>query len=93
MTIWTFLLLLPLAILLYHAYRVTGTRPDAYRDISDRPTIPVVVVDIDMPFPSMVALMLKIAVAAMPAMAIMAVVFALVSVAVYAALGVGRSPW
>lgn len=83
------LLAVPVIILIYHLTRVDGARPDAYSDISKRPIIPAVIVDVDMPFASLVTFMLKLAVAALPAMILVAVVFVLVFAAMAAAVGVG----
>ena len=43
-------------------------RPDPYKDIASRPVIPAVVIDFDMPFGSMVILLLKPALASLPAL-------------------------
>ena len=43
-------------------------RPNPYQDIASRPVIPAVVIDFDMPFGSMVILLLKLALASLPAL-------------------------
>jgi predicted membrane metal-binding protein len=60
-------------------------RPDPYKDITNRPTIPAVVIDIDMPFGSMVLFFAKLALAGIPAliivMLVVSVMLALLSIA------------
>ena len=58
---------LPLLIFIWHSFKIGGNRPDGYKPIQDRPVIPAVVIDIDMPFASMVVLLFKLALAAIPA--------------------------
>ena len=65
---------LPLLIFIWHANKTGGHRPDAYKPIQDRPVIPAVIIDVDMPFPSMVVFLFKLALAAIPAVLLLGLV-------------------
>jgi hypothetical protein len=67
------LVILPMLFYLWHTQKTSGKRPDAYHDISARPVIPAVIIDIDMPFTSMVVFMFKLALAALPAIMLVAI--------------------
>jgi hypothetical protein len=66
-------------------------RPNPYKDIENRPTIPAVVIDIDMPFGSMVLFLAKLALAGIPALIIVilvvSVLLALISFVGLSSLG------
>lgn len=66
-TIGSIIIGMPLIFLLWHIFKTEGKRPDGYTDISARPIIPAVVIDINMPFSSMVVFMTKLALASIPA--------------------------
>lgn len=65
---------LPLLIFIWHGNKIGGHRPDAYKPIQDRPVIPAVVIDVDMPFASMVVFLFKLSLAAIPALLLLGLV-------------------
>lgn len=65
---------LPLLIFIWHSWKISGARPDGYKPIQDRPVIPAVVIDVDMPFASMVVFLFKVALAAIPALVMLVIV-------------------
>ena len=69
-----------------------GRRPDPYSDIASRPVIPAVIIDIDMPFGSMVLFLAKLALAGIPALIIVllvvSILLALLSFAGISSLGI-----
>lgn len=65
---------LPLLIFIWHSYKTGGHRPDGYQPIKDQAVIPAVVIDVDMPFASMVVFLFKLALAAIPAILLLAYV-------------------
>lgn len=84
------MLAVPLIFVLWHWMKINGNRPDAYRKIDERPVIPAVIIDVDMPFPSMVSLLFKLAVAALPAIVLVAVVLGFLFGGMFLALTGGR---
>lgn len=85
------LLGVPLLFLIWHVWKTDGKRPDSYTDIHDRPIIPAVIIDINMPFSSMVVFMTKLALAALPAI-ILIVIAVIFLVAALSAGGLGYMP-
>lgn len=77
----------PLLIFLWHGWKTADTRPSAYNDIHARPIVPAVVIDVDMPFPSMVVFLFKLALAALPALLMLALVLGFLLGGVFAGLG------
>jgi hypothetical protein len=73
-TILGFLIGAPVLIYVWHLSKIGGNRPDPYHPIKDRPVIPAVVIDVDLPFASMVVLLFKLAVAAIPAVVLLTLV-------------------
>lgn len=73
---WIFFLVvgIPVLMLVWHIWKTDGRRPDGYKDIHDRPVIPAVILDINMPFSSMVVFMFKLALAALPAIFLIVIV-------------------
>jgi len=65
---------LPLMIFIWHSYKTGGNRPDGYKPIQDRPIIPAMVIDVDMPFTSMVVFLFKLALASIPAVLLLVIV-------------------
>jgi len=80
-----FLVIVAIIMALIWVSYLRGKRPNPYKDIEARPTIPAVIIDIDMPFGSMVLFLSKIAIASIPALVIVFIVlaglFAILSVA------------
>lgn len=71
--IFFFVVGVPVLMLIWHIWKTDGRRPDGYKDIHDRPVIPAVILDINMPFSSMVVFMFKLALAALPAILLIAI--------------------
>lgn len=84
------LVLLPLFFVLWHSTKTSGKRPDAYRKIDERPIIPAVIIDVDIPFASMVTLLFKLAIAALPAIVLVIVVLGFLFGGMLLALTGGR---
>lgn len=87
MTGWIILIafVVPVLIYIWHADRVSS-RPSAYKDIKDRPVIPAVILDVDMPFSSMVVFMTKLAIAMLPALILVGFLLSLLFGGMIAAL-------
>jgi hypothetical protein len=64
----------PILMLVWHVWKTDGKRPDGYKDIHDRPVIPAVILDVNMPFSSMVVFMFKLALASLPAIILLMIV-------------------
>jgi hypothetical protein len=84
---WVILIavLVPLLLYFWHSGKASD-RPDAYKNIRDRPVIPAVILDIDMPFASMVVFMTKIIIAMLPALILVGLLLTLMFGGLFAAL-------
>lgn len=63
-----------MAILGWAIWQSQNKRPSPYTDISNAMPQPVVVIDVEMPFGSMVLFLVKLAMAAIPAMIMLAII-------------------
>jgi hypothetical protein len=77
----------PLLLFLWHSWKTADSRPNAYNDIHARPVIPAVIIDVDMPFPSMVVFLFKLALAALPALVMLTLVLGFLLGGLFAGLG------
>lgn len=84
-------IVIPLLVYVWHANKA-GNRPDPFRKIDDRPVIPAVVIDVDMPISSMIVFLFKLALAAIPALILLVLVMALLLGGLAAGLGLFRLP-
>lgn len=84
--IFFFVIGVPVLMLIWHIWKTDGRRPDGYKDIHDRPVIPAVILDINMPFSSMVVFMFKLALAALPAIMLIAIALGALAAATGVAL-------
>lgn len=72
-------------------YQSQSKRPSPFTDLSNSMPHPVVVIDVEMPFSSMVLFMVKLALASIPAMVIVTIIGVFVLGAL-SALGMGYGP-
>ena len=86
--IWL-ILIVPFIIWLWHMNRTDGKRPSAFAKIDGEPVRPAVIIDIAMPFSSMVVFITKLAIAALPAIVLITGVVGLLYVAMFGMMGLG----
>lgn len=80
--------LITLGIIIWAAWQSQSKRPNPYTDVSGTPITPVVVIDLEMPFASMVLFLVKLVLAAIPEALIATFLFLLAS-ALLMGLGLG----